>query len=170
MRKVLKNILVALTVSTIALLSGCNLISLDSFVLEGAKILSFDLSEGATVEMTIRNKSLLKVTIVGGELTADLKGDPIGEIYMKHPVVLPRKSTTTVRLDVGMRFASPLAALKALGTLTSSPDDLRISGYGEGKIWVFRKRYERRDVPISKFIGIFGEPKEYFGNDKTEKK
>ena len=80
---------------------------------------------------------------------------------MRAPVVLPRRSTTTVVVDVGMRFASPIAALKALGVLTSAPDQLTISGYGEGKIWCFTKRYERRDVPISKFISIFGEPSKY---------
>lgn len=164
MRKKAKHILVVLFVATTSLLSGCNLISLDSFVLKEAKVLSFNLSEGATVEMTIENKSPFKVTVVGGELTADLKGTPIGEVFMRHPVVLPRKSTTTIRLNVGLRFASPLAALKALSILTSSPDDLIISGYGEGKIWFFKKRYERRDVPISKFISIFGEPKEYLNN------
>lgn len=164
MRKVSKYILVVVAMVTMMLLSGCNLISLNSFVLKEAKILSFDLSKGAVVEMTIENKSLFKVTVLGGELAADLKGDPIGEVFMKHPVVLPRKSTTTVRLDVGLRFASPLAALKALGVLTSSPDNIMISGYGEGKIWFFKKRYERRDVPISKFISIFGEPKEYLNN------
>ncbi len=153
-----------LAVAITSLLAGCNLISLNSFVLKEAKVLSFDLSKGAVVEMTIENKSLFKVTVLGGELAADLKGDPIGEVFMKHPVVLPRKSTTTVRLDVGLRFASPLAALKALGVLTSSPESLMISGYGEGKIWFFKKRYERRDVPISKFISIFGEPKEYLNN------
>lgn len=153
-----------LAVAITSLLAGCNFISLNSFVLKEAKILSFDLSKGAVVEMTIENKSLFKVTVLGGELAADLKGDPIGEVFMKHPVVLPRKSTTTVRLDVGLRFASPLAALKALGVLTSSPESLMISGYGEGKIWFFKKRYERRDVPISKFISIFGEPKEYLNN------
>lgn len=142
-------------------LSGCNLISLDSFVLKDARLLSFDLSKGAKMEMTIENKSAFKVTVVGGELVADLKGEPIGEVYMKAPVVLPRKSTTTVVVDVGMRFSSALAALRALGTLKSSPNDLTISGYGEGKIWCFRKRYERRDVPISKFISIFGEPSKY---------
>ena len=161
MKKALKHIIMAVVVAMTSLLTGCKLISLDSFVLEDAKVLAFDLSKGATVEMTIRNNSLFKVTVVGGELVADLKGDPIGEVFMRHPVVLPRKSTTTVRVDVGLRFASPFAALKALGILTSSPDDLTISGYGEGKIWIFKKRYERRDVPISKFIGIFGEPKEY---------
>lgn len=164
MRKVSKYILVVVAMVTMMLLSGCNLISLNSFVLKEAKVLSFDLSKGAVVEMTIENKSLFKVTVLGGELAADLKGDPIGEVFMKHPVVLPRKSTTTVRLDVGLRFASPLAALKALGVLTSSPESLMISGYGEGKIWFFKKRYERRDVPISKFISIFGEPKEYLNN------
>ncbi len=142
-------------------LAGCSLISLDSFVLKDAHLLSFDLSKGAKVEMTIENKSAFKVTVVGGELVADLKGEPIGEVYMKAPVVLPRKSTTTVTVDVGMRFSSALAALRALGTLKSSPNDLTISGYGEGKIWCFRKRYERRDVPISKFISIFGEPSKY---------
>lgn len=161
-KRILHNTLTILIIMMIASLMGCKVISLDSFVLEGAKVLSFDLSKGATVEMTIRNNSLFKVTVAGGELVADIKGEPIGEIYMKHPVVLPRKSSTTVTLDVGMRFASPVAALKALSTLTSSPEVLTISGYGEGKIWLFRKRYERRDVPISKFIGIFGEPSGYF--------
>ncbi len=151
----------AALVVTMVVLSGCNLLSLNDFVLKDAKILSFDLSKGATVELTVENKSFFKVTIMDGELVADLKGDPIGEIFMKNSVVLPRRATTTATLDVGMRFASPIAALKALGILTSSPEDLTISGYGEGKIWLFRKRYERRDVPISKFISIFGEPKEY---------
>lgn len=142
-------------------LSGCGLISLSSFVLKDAKVVAFNLSEGARVEMTIENRSAFKVTVVGGELAADLKGDPIGEVYMRTPVVLPRRSTTTVVVDVGMRFTSPIAALKALGALTSAPDQLTISGYGEGKIWCFTKRYERRDVPISKFISIFGEPSKY---------
>lgn len=164
MRRVSKHIFVAVAIVAMALLSGCSLISLDSFVLKEAKVLSFDLSKGAVVEMTIENRSLFKVTVVGGELAADLKGDPIGEVFMKNSVVLPRKSTTTVRVDVGMRFASPMAALRALGALTSAPESLTISGYGEGKIWFFKKRYERRDVPISKFISIFGEPKEYLNN------
>lgn len=159
-----KHTLAVLLVAMTSLLTGCGLISLNSFVLKEAKVLSFDLSKGAVVEMTIENRSLFKVTVVGGELAADLKGDPIGEVFMKNSVVLPRKSTTTVRLDVGMRFASPMAALRALGALTSAPENLTISGYGEGKIWFFKKRYERRDVPISKFISIFGEPKEYLNN------
>lgn len=149
------------TVAMMGALSSCNLLSLDSFVLKDAKVVAFNLSEGAKVQMTIENRSAFKVTVVGGELVADIKGDPIGEVYMRAPVVLPRRSTTTVVVDVGMRFASPIAALKALGALTSAPDQLTISGYGEGKIWCFTKRYERRDVPISKFISIFGEPSKY---------
>ena len=142
-------------------LSGCGLISLSSFVLKDAKVLAFNLSEGAKVQMTIENRSPFKVTVVGGELVADIKGDPVGEVYMRTPVVLPRRSTTTVTFDVGLRFSSPMAALRALGKLSSSPDELTISGYGEGRIWCFAKRYERRDVPISKFISIFGEPSKY---------
>ncbi|MBO7300254.1 MAG: hypothetical protein J6U53_02455 [Tidjanibacter sp.] len=142
-------------------LSGCKLISLSSFVLKDAKVLAFNLSEGATVEMTIENRSPFKVTVVGGKLVADIKGDPVGEVYMRTPVVLPRRSTVTVTFDVGLRFSSPMAALKALGKLSTSPDDLTISGYGEGKIWCFTKRYERSGVPISKFISIFGEPSKY---------
>ena len=152
--------LVAL-VAMVGALSGCSLISLDDFVLKGAKLLSFNLSEGAKVEMTIENCSPFKVTVVGGKLVADLKGEYVGEVYMRDSVVLPRRSTTIVVVDVGLRFSSPLAALRALGKLTSSPDDLTISGYGEGKIWCFTKRYEKRDVPISKFISIFGEPSKY---------
>lgn len=155
--------LVAVVAMMVAL-SGCNLVSLSSFVLKDAQILSFDLSKGAKVEMTIENLSPFKVTVVGGELAARLQGEPIGEIYMENSVVLPRRSTSTVVVEVGMRFASPLAAIKALGALTSSPDKITISGYGEGKFWIFRKRFERSDVPISEFISIFGSPSDYFEN------
>lgn len=166
MRRFLRHILSLLFVVAMLSLSGCNLISLDSFSLEGAKITSFDLSKGATVEMTIRNKSPFKVTIAAGRLEAKSKGESIGEVFMKNSVVLPRKATTTVELNLGLSFASPFAALKALNILSSSPDELTISGYGEGRIWIFRKRYERHDVPISKFISIFGRPSDYLNNTK----
>ena len=164
MQRIVQHIL--LLVVMMFALSGCNIISLDDFVLEGAKITSFNLSQGATVEMTIRNNSPFKVTVAAGRLEAKSKGEPIGEVFMKSPVVLPRKAATTVELNLGLSFASPFAALKALSILSSSPDELTISGYGEGRIWLFRKRYERHDVPISKFISIFGEPSDYLNNIK----
>lgn len=166
MRRFLRHILSLLFVVAMLTLTGCNLISLNSFSLEGAKITSFDLSKGATVEMTIRNKSPFKVTIAAGSLEAKSKGESIGEVFMKNSVVLPRKATTTVELNLGLSFTSPFAALKALNILSSSPDELTISGYGEGRIWIFRKRYERHDVPISKFISIFGRPSDYLNNTK----
>ena len=166
MRRFLRHILSLLFVVAMLSLSGCNLISLNSFSLEGAKITSFDLSKGATVEMTIRNKSPFKVTIAAGRLEAKSKGESIGEVFMKNSVVLPRKATTTVELNLGLSFTSPFAALKALNILSSSPDELTISGYGEGRIWIFRKRYESHDVPISKFISIFGRPSDYLNNTK----
>lgn len=142
-------------------LTGCDIISADDFVFHGAKVVDFSLSNGATVEMTIENKSSFKVTIVGGELTASYKGEPIGTIYIKEPAKLPRKSTTTISLQLGFRFDSPIAALKALTTLTSSPDNITVSGYGEGKVWCIHKRFERQDVPLSKFIAIFGDVSNY---------
>ncbi len=150
------------TVAMMCLLSGCKLFSLSDFKLEGAKIIDFKLGEGAKVEMTITNKLPFKVMVVGGELTALYKGSTLGDIYIKHPITLPRKSTTTVTVDIGMRFSSPVAALSALKALTTSPDEVTVSGYGEGKVWWFTKRFERRDVPLSRFIDIFGSPSDYF--------
>lgn len=143
-------------------LSGCKLFSLSDFELERVEIVDFNLGKGAKVEMTITNNLPFKVTVVGGELEALLKGTPIGEIYMKNPVVLPRKSTTTVMVDVGMHFSNPLAALSAVKALTFWPDDITVSGYGEGKVWLFTKRFVRHDVPLSRFIDIFGSPSNYF--------
>jgi hypothetical protein len=159
--RIVRLLLLAATTLSLATLTGCNLISLDSFLFRGAKVVDFKLTEGARVEMTIENRSLFKVTIVGGELAAYNGTKPLGEIYLKSPIVLPRKSTTTVTLDVGLRFSSPMAALGALGAVTSSPDKVTVSGYGEGKVWLFHKRFERRDVPLSKFIAIFGDVSNY---------
>ena len=159
--RIVRLLLLAATTLSLATLTGCNLISLDSFLFRGAKVVDFKLTEGARVEMTIENRSLFKVTIVGGELAAYNGTKPLGEIYLKSPIVLPRKSTTTVTLDVGLRFSSPMAALGALGAMTSSPDKVTVSGYGEGKVWLFHKRFERRDVPLSKFIAIFGDVSNY---------
>lgn len=161
MRKVVKILATALVLVVMMTLSGCGVISLSDFKFEGAKVIDFDLNKGARVEMTITNNSLFKVTIVGGELGAHYKGAAIGDIYMKNSVVLPRKSTTTVTLDVGLKFSSPMVALTALRALTSSPEDITVTGYGEGKVWFVSKRFERRDVPLSKFIDIFGQPSQY---------
>ena len=142
------------------LMSACNIISLRDFELKSAEVVRFDMS-GAEVTMTIRNKSLFKVTIADGVLKAYDGENPIGEIYMQEPVVLPGRKTTTVTLKVGLRFASPMAALRALGTLTKSPERLTISGYGEGKVLWFSKKISHENVPISKFISIFGAPSDY---------
>ena len=157
----MKSFLKILTLVLIAVCaSACSIISLRDFELKSAEVVRFDMS-GAEVEMTIRNKSLFKVTLTEGVLQA-FDGDvAIGEVFVQEPVVLPGRATTTVTLKVGLRFASPLAALRALGTLTKSPERLTISGYGEGKVLWFSKKISRQNVPISKFISIFGAPSDY---------
>lgn len=152
---------VILVVMTMAL-SGCKLFDWrESFEFKGARVVGFNLSEGATVEMTIENRLPFKVTITAGELEGFYKGSAIGQIYMREPVVLPRKSTTTVTVQLGLRFSSLSAALSAVRALSDSPDDITVSGYGEGKVLWFTKRMERKDVPMSKFISIFGSPSKY---------
>lgn len=151
----------ALLVALSMVLTGCGLISLRDFELQGAEIVRFDMS-GGEVKMTIRNKSLFKITLTSGELAAYDGETLVGEVFVREPVVLPRRSTTTVTLRLGLRFSSPMAALRALNTLTKFPERLTISGYGEGRVWCFTKRFEREGVPISKFISIFGEPAQYF--------
>lgn len=145
----------------VLVLSSCSIISLSSFELLGAEIVGFNMSGGEVV-MTIKNKSLFKVTLTAGELAAYDGERLVGEVFVREPVVLPRRSTTTVKLKLGLRFSSPMAALRALNTLTNTPERLTISGYGEGKVWFFTKRFSRENVPISKFITIFGEPAQYF--------
>ena len=143
--------------------TSCKVVSLRNFELKKAEIVRFDMS-GAEVVMTIHNKSLFKVTLVDGVLGAYDEGKLIGEVFVKEPVVLPGMKTTTVTLKVGLRFASPLAALRALNTLTKTPERLTISGYGEGKVLWFNKKIVRENVPISKFISIFGNPSKYFSD------
>ena len=138
MRRFLRHILSLLFVVAMLSLSGCNLISLNSFSLEGAKITSFDLSKGATVEMTIRNKSPFKVTIAAGRLEAKSKGESIGEVFMKNSVVLPRKATTTVELNLGLSFASPFAALKALNITLGTEHLERMSTRDNLELWMER--------------------------------
>lgn len=140
--------------------TSCKVISLRDFELKGAEVVRFDMS-GAEVEMTIRNKSLFKITLVDGLLAAYDGDTHIGEVFVQEPVVLPGRKTTTVRLKLGLRFSSPMAALRALNTLTKEPDKVTISGYGEGKVLWFSKKIVRENVPISKFINIFGTPANY---------
>lgn len=140
--------------------TSCKVISLRDFELKSAEVVRFDMS-GAEVEMTIRNKSLFKITLVDGLLAAYDGDTHIGEVFVQEPVVLPGRKTTTVRLKLGLRFSSPMAALRALNTLTKEPDKVTISGYGEGKVLWFSKKIVRENVPISKFINIFGTPANY---------
>ncbi len=162
MKRTLTRILALLILSLLpAALGGCSLFSLDHFTLHQANIVDFKLTEGATVRMTIENRSLFKVTVTGGELTAYYRGQPIGDIYLDNTVELPRRATTTANVKVGLRFRSTAAALSALSALRSDPDQITISGYGEGRVWWFTKRFERTDVPLSKFIAIFGDVSNY---------
>lgn len=159
MRKLLKILLITLLAFSA---TSCSVLwGLRHFELKKAEIVQFDIS-GAEVVMTIRNKSLFKVTLVDGVLGAYDGGQLVGEVFVKEPVVLPGCKTSTVTLDVGLRFSSPLAALRALNTLTKTPERLTISGYGEGKVLCFSKKIVRENVPISKFISIFGTPSKYF--------
>lgn len=159
MRRFLK--ITTLLVVVMLVATSCKVVSLRNFELKKAEVVRFDMS-GAEVVMTIRNKSLFKVTLVDGVLGAYDEGKLIGEVFVKEPVVLPGMKTTTVTLKVGLRFPSPLAALRALNTLTKTPERLTISGYGEGKVLCFSKKIARENVPISKFISIFGTPSHYF--------
>ena len=71
MKRALTRILALLILALLpAALGGCSLFSLDHFTLHQANIVDFKLTEGATVRMTIENRSLFKVTVTGGELTA----------------------------------------------------------------------------------------------------
>ena len=70
--KILTIILLALTATS------CKVVSLRNFELKKAEVVRFDMS-GAEVVMTIRNKSLFKVTLVDGVLGAYDEGKLIGE-------------------------------------------------------------------------------------------
>ena len=159
MEKIAK--ILAIILLTFSATSCSVLLGLRHFELKKAEVVQFDMN-GAEVVMTIRNKSLFKVTLTDGVLGAYDEGKLIGEVFVKEPVVLPGCKTSTVTLKVGLRFSSPLAALKALNTLTKTPERLTISGYGEGKVLCFSKKIVRENVPISKFISIFGNPSNYF--------
>jgi len=159
----MKRLLRFLTLAAMAALTAaCSIISQKDFDLQEAKIISFNGLSGAVIELTIENKSPFTVRITDGELEGYYFEDKLGEVYLKNEVVLTKRSVNTVRAEVGFRFASPMSAMRAVRTLTQSPENITVSGYGEARIWFFRKRMERKNVPLSKFIDIFGQPSNYF--------
>lgn len=146
-----------------ASLSSCALFDWrKSFELKDVRVVGFSLSDGVTVDVTLHNKLPFKVTITGGELEGYLDSTAIGALYIRDAeVVIPRRSTSTVRLNLGLRFSSFQAALGAVSALKESPESITVSGYGQGKVLFFTKRVERKDVPMSKFMAIFGRPSDY---------
>ncbi|MDY3979432.1 MAG: hypothetical protein SOZ00_05360 [Tidjanibacter sp.] len=159
MQKILK---ILFSLSLLPLLASCNLVRLDDFSLVDASVVEFEGMSKARLELTIESRACLKVRVTEGHLDLMVRGEKVGELTLANQIVLPARETTTVTVDVNLSFASPLSALRAVKTLIRNPEVVSVSGYGEGRIWCFRRRIVRENVPISKFIDIFGPASNYF--------
>lgn len=142
------------------LLSGC-IISRSDFTLDGVSNVELDGWSSLSADMTITSTALVGVKIVGGELEVNYRGQRVATLTLENDIRIRRNRTQTVGVEVGIRMHNPLTAVAALGAAATAPEQVTISGYGEAKVGPFRKRMEREDVPISKFIAIFGDISNY---------
>ena len=159
MQKVLKHIWLIVATSTLVLLSGCSLISLDDFTLLDVHLVEMEGVSQARLELTIENRSCFKVRITSGELAVVYLERELGRAVLQNEVVLPRRSTSTVTVNVGLEFSSPLAMLRAARIISQNPNAVTVSATAR-VCWILN-RMERKNVPISKFIDIFGSPSDY---------
>ena len=157
MRKLAKYLMI---VCSAMLLSGC-IISRNDFTLDGVSNLRLDGFSGFTADMTITSTAVVGVKIVGGELEVNYRGQKVATLTLENEVHIRRNRTQTVGVEVGIRLHNPLTAMAALAAASTNPEQVTISGYGEAKVGPFRKRMVRENVPISKFIAIFGDISNY---------
>lgn len=157
MRKLAKYLMI---VCSAMLLSGC-IISRNDFTLERVSNVQLDGLSALTADMTITSTALVGVKIVGGELEVNYRGQKVATLNLENDVRIRRNRTQTVGVEVGIRLHNPLTAMAALSAVATNPEQVTINGYGEAKIGLFRKRMVRENVPISKFIAIFGDISNY---------
>lgn len=158
----MKSIKKIILLVSLLFLTSCKLITIDDFVLHSARIVKMDGFTDATVELVIENRSPFTVRIKKGRLVGFVGDVCLGELTMENDVKIKRRSTQTVHLSLKMRFDSPIKALYAIRMITKNPEKVTISGYCEARLWIFRQRMERENVPFSKFIDIFGSFSNYF--------
>ena len=133
----------------------------NDFTLDGVSNLRLDGFSGFTADMTITSTAAVGVKIVGGELEVNYRGQKGATLTLENDVRIRRNRTQTVGVEVGIRLHNPLTAMAALAAASTNPEQVTISGYGEAKVGPFRKRMVRENVPISKFIAIFGDISNY---------
>lgn len=157
MRRLAKYLMI---ICSAMMLSGC-IISRSDFTLDSVSNFRLDGLSHFSADMTITSTALVGVKIVGGELEVNYRGQKVATLTLENDVRIRRNRTQTVPVEVDVRLHNPLTAMAALGAVATNPEQVTISGYGEAKVGPFRKRMDRENVPISKFIAIFGDISNY---------
>ncbi len=157
MRRMAKYLLI---VCTSFMLSSC-IISLQDFTLHGISNVRLEGWSSASADLKVESNAPVGVRITAGELTLYYNNQQVATATLDNDPRIRRRRTEDVHIEVSIKVHNPIALLSVLNAIESHPERLTVSGFGEARVGPFRKRMTREDVPISKFIAIFGDPTKY---------
>ncbi len=142
------------------MLSSC-VISLQDFTLHDISNVRLEGWSSASADLRVESNAPVGVRITGGELTLFYNNQRVATATLDNDLRIRQRRTQDLHVEVSIKVHNPLTLLSAVGAINSHPERLTVSGFGEARVGPFRKRMERENVPISKFIAIFGDPTKY---------
>ncbi len=107
------------------------------------------------VTLSVQNKSGKNIKIQSGRFTISTSAGRIGELMLTGPVVIRKRSVSSVTLPIRMRISNPLAAAPLLSGGSFDPDRILVRGETRVKAGAAKIDFNFEDTPLSRLISIF---------------
>lgn len=161
----MKKLIFAAAAVLVISLSGC--IRQDAVKFHGVEDVSLSIGStiGINARLSLENTSCrtIKVSDALFHIT-DINGNEIGTLFINETLVLPKKGVWSVDVPLKLRLANPLMGMALLRNIESEASRLSVTGSAVFKAGGAKKKYTVENMPISRFIYIFGADAKPYGN------
>lgn len=108
------------------------------------------------LSLKVENQSGSKLRIEDARMELCRGEMPLVDLMLSEPILIPRKSTSSIPVSLRLKLANPLGALSLMGDLKSTLSQLTVSGEITAKAGWARKKIRFDDVPFTDFLRTFG--------------
>ncbi len=106
--------------------------------------------------LKVENRSGSKLRVESARLDLRRGEMPLVDLILGEPVLVPRKSVTSVPVTLRLKLSNPLGALGLMGDLKGMIPQLTVSGEITAKAGWARKKIRFDGVPFTDFLRTFG--------------
>ena len=108
------------------------------------------------LSLKVENRSGSKLRVEEARMELFRGTMPLVDLMLSEPILIPRKSTSSIPVSLRLKLANPLGALSLMGDLKSTLSQLTVSGEVTAKAGWARKKIRFDGVPFTDFLRTFG--------------